>query len=174
MDNMRRKQRGLTLVELMVTLAVAIVLLAVGMPMFTGVVGSNRATSEANALLSAIQLARSEAVKRGSYVLVAPASSSWAPGWTVYQENNVPGETSYGIQGSDEPTLRVWPEVTAVIDAGSTAFIGFDRMGEADTAVALQFTNDDASGVKRRCLIVSLSGQSRVKREIANESWTCP
>jgi len=67
---------GLTLIELMVTLAVAIVLLAIGIPAFQGLASSNRASTQANGLVTALNLARSEAISRGIPVAVCARASA--------------------------------------------------------------------------------------------------
>ncbi len=59
-------ERGFTLLELIVTVVVASILLTVAVPSFTTLIRSNRAASEANALLTMLTLARSEAIKRNA------------------------------------------------------------------------------------------------------------
>ncbi|MGC9184249.1 MAG: GspH/FimT family pseudopilin [Thiomonas sp.] len=60
----RLRTTGFTLIELLVTLTVAAVLLAVAIPSFQNLALSNRLTTTANAMVHALNLARSEAVKR--------------------------------------------------------------------------------------------------------------
>ena len=143
MENMRYKQRGLTLVELMVTLAVAIVLLAVGMPMFSSMVDNNRAATEANALSFALQLARSEAVKSGGLATLCPKDdpalanldcgdeNDWINGWMVHR-----GGAVASVDADD--LLRSWaaPSNTEIV----TAITGltFSGTGVLDGAVATQ------------------------------------
>jgi len=57
--------RGFTLVELLVTLVVAGLLLAVAVPSFNRLMVSSRLTTFANELVGRLALARTEAVKRG-------------------------------------------------------------------------------------------------------------
>ncbi len=92
------KSNGFTLVELMVTLAIAIILLSVGIPSFTGTIENSRLTTAANKLITATNLARSEAIKRGVRITTCKssngsscaASGDWAQGWITFtdEDNN--------------------------------------------------------------------------------------
>lgn len=66
----RAGEAGFTLIELMVTVAVLAILLAIAFPSFTALVNSNRLTGNANALVAALQHARSEAVSRNASIVV--------------------------------------------------------------------------------------------------------
>ena len=59
-------QHGFTIVELMITLAVAAILLAIAVPSFRNITLANRLDTAANGLVNAISVARMEAVKRNS------------------------------------------------------------------------------------------------------------
>lgn len=69
--------RGFTLIELMITIAVASILLAVAVPSFNQLIVTNRLTTQANEVVAALNFARSEAIKRNtrvSFCRVEPAS----------------------------------------------------------------------------------------------------
>ena len=165
---MKSKQTGLTLIELMVTLAVAIILVAVGMPLFTGIAANNRATTQVNSLMAGILLARSEATKRGETVTICPVddpasinppacggNGDWVNGWTVFfDDGSVIGEH-----------IRIWEALDGnpVIDTDSTG-IQFDSRGAADAAADFELTLPETTGTAARCISVSAAGQARAFR----------
>ena len=166
---MSTRQQGFTLVELMVTLAVAIILLAVGMPLFSGIVGSNRATTQANELVSALKLARSEAVKRGAEVIVCPAGDeacgeNWTNGWFVHSDADEDGSLD------PEEVLRTWEALSAssTLDVTGGDSVAFQSTGDASGAFTFELDNADATGfdkdAAKRCITVTLSGQVRAAR----------
>lgn len=111
MCNILVKKSGYTLVELMVTVAIAGIVLSMAIPSFVSVVNASRLTSYANDLVTALNLARSEAVKRGMQVTVRRAgatNSNWDGGWTVFTDFN-----NNGTQDGADVLLRVYPALTS-------------------------------------------------------------
>ena len=113
--------RGFTLIELMVTIAVAAILLGIAVPSFQDLVIRNRLATKANELITALNLARSEAVKRGIWVTVCKSANStasssdcsdsgsvnWVQGWIVFVDNTqIAGNVAGKIDGADQ-RLRV-------------------------------------------------------------------
>lgn len=74
----RRAERGFTMVELLTTLVVLAVLLAIAAPGMTKFVNNSRLRSSHGELVSALTLARSEATKRGLPVAVRARVPPWA------------------------------------------------------------------------------------------------
>ena len=92
-----RRARGLTLVELVTTLAVAGISLAVLVPSWTGMAERSRVTTTANLLLTHLRYARSEAVHRNAMVSVCPSDDGatcsgdpqgWHNGYLVFVDSD--------------------------------------------------------------------------------------
>jgi type IV fimbrial biogenesis protein FimT len=71
-----RRQRGFTLVELMVSVTVLGVLAVVAVPSFTNMMNRNRLAAQSNELLSAIQYARTEAIRDSGRVTFCGTTSA--------------------------------------------------------------------------------------------------
>lgn len=72
----KRHECGFTLVELMITLAVAVVLIMIAVPSFKSITLSNQLTTTANDIVNAINSARMEAVKRNASTQLCSNSAS--------------------------------------------------------------------------------------------------
>ena len=83
-----KRQSGLTIVEIMITLAIAGVLLGIALPAFDGFIVQRRLTTQVNAFLLSVQYSRSEATRQGNNVSMIALDASddtdeWGPGWCV-------------------------------------------------------------------------------------------
>ncbi len=81
-------EHGFTLIELMVTLAVAAIMMTMAVPSFTSMTKNNRLTTQTNQLVTALNLARSEAINRRATIDVialdaSNSSNEWGKGWKV-------------------------------------------------------------------------------------------
>lgn len=109
-----KHQSGFTLLELMITVSVAAILLAVGIPGLQEFVRNNRRAAEINNLISTLQIARSEAVARNQRIGVCPSTdpasatascsgnTTWETGWIVFIDTD-----DDGIRDAGENVLRV-------------------------------------------------------------------
>lgn len=82
---------GFTLIELMITLVVVIILAAIAAPSFNNMIRENRLATQANLFLGSLQLAKSEAIRRGAQVTMIPESNTageWHGGWRIFTDWN--------------------------------------------------------------------------------------
>ncbi|OPZ12344.1 MAG: hypothetical protein BWZ07_01386 [Alphaproteobacteria bacterium ADurb.BinA280] len=83
------RQQGVTLMELMVTIAIVGIVLSLALPSFNESMQRNRIAGQANDLMGALSLARMEAVRSNRPARVCASSdqatcgASWADGWIV-------------------------------------------------------------------------------------------
>jgi type IV fimbrial biogenesis protein FimT len=177
---------GFTIIELMVTLAVVAVVVTVGVPAFTDFVRNQRATSQANDLLVALNFARSEAVKRGRSISVCATDNpgaaepdcsgdnEWHDGWIVFLDVDAAGGASGpdGIRNPDgtapdDRVLRIHEALdasTLTADGGAT-WIAFDREGLAPVRNDFTLRPDGCSGTQVRSIDVQPTGRARVTTE---------
>jgi type IV fimbrial biogenesis protein FimT len=127
-----QSSRGFTLIELMITVAVVALLLALAMPSFDDYRRSQAMASRISALHQDLVFARSEAVKLGGDVFVSAKSNDFAKGWIVYENRNA--STTY--QAAQDRLLREQGEITpgysmrSANGAGAAReLFGFDRRG---------------------------------------------
>jgi len=71
-----KKSRGLTIIELMVTVTVLAILLAIGLPEMRSFIVSNRLSSDVKGFVGLVNYARSEAITRNQSVVICPKSNS--------------------------------------------------------------------------------------------------
>lgn len=162
----RRAQGGFTMIELLVTLTIAVILMTIAGPNFLSFIQNGRMASNANELTLALTYAKSEAVKRNTNVKVlkvadavtacSGAGQGWSKGWTVFVDAD-----DDNVVDAGEDTLRVWSElknVTLCFNAGSN--VEFRNSGS--TANIGTFRLCDSRGASEaRGLIVSLQGRIR-------------
>ena len=92
----RRKQPGYSLYELLMTLALVAIILALGIPSFSGTVARNRISAEINALFHAMHVARKESIMRRQVVSLCPSNDSlsckpgrdWSNGWLMFENHD--------------------------------------------------------------------------------------
>jgi type IV fimbrial biogenesis protein FimT len=143
-------RRGFTLVELLVTLAVAAILLAIAVPSFGSFVKDSRLTTETDTLLYDMNFARSEAVKLDTPVEVCASSDhatctgTWASGWIVLCPANCPP----GL-GASPALLLVAPGIasgnTLSEEVSGATAVTFNSTGQTG-AGNLQFVFCDSRG----------------------------
>jgi len=93
-----RYSTGFTLIELMVTIAIAAILMMVAVPSYVQFVRNAELSEAVSNMVSALNAAKSTALKTGknTYVVPAVATDGWKSGWQVFADNDWDGTFSSG------------------------------------------------------------------------------
>lgn len=146
---------GFTLAEALVTIAIVAVLAALALPGMNQLLTTQRVKSTSFDLMADLTYARSEAIARGTDVVVASTSgtSDWREGWTITE--------TAGPSVLREAAARA----DTVIFTGPGPTVTFERTGRATAlgtvAFSIQPKGDDAPDNQKRCLRLDPSGRAR-------------
>ena len=147
----RRDQRGVTLIELMIVIAIIGILAALAVPSFSEMIGAQRIKGMSADLHVSLMRARSEAIKRNRDVTIAPVTAnSWTSGWTIADPDNV---------GNFIENHGAVLSVTAT----GPANIVYQSSGRINAAAAPEFNISATGTVTKRCVSIDLSGRPYVK-----------
>ena len=142
-------QRGFTLIEAIIVMAIMAILAGVSTSSFVWLNQSTQIRGATFDLVSDLDFARSEAVKRNDDVVVAPVGGQWANGWTITAGGNV---------------LRRRAALTGQIDfAAAPGTLTFDGAGRASlvTVGNFQICPPSSGSVVGRTVRIDPSGLSR-------------
>ena len=174
---MERQARGFTLIEVLVTLTVVGLLLAVGVPSFAEMLEELRLQGLSNDVLQQLMLARSEAIKRNARVALCTSAdgeqctedSPWERGWIMFHDAN--------NSGTREPHETVIQRLPALPpgwrltgNGPVTHYVSYGSMGGARLVTgafqAGTFTvcRASAGAVAARRIIINAGGRPRVQK----------
>jgi len=134
---MRSGQRGFTIVELMITVALFAIIAGMAMPSFTGFVQRNQLSSSVRSIIGGVALARSQAISQRENVVFGPQDGAWVNGWQVSKGGIV-------IRQSDP-----FPAGYTLIFANGSTNLTFNPRGILAIASNEEITISDAHGNSR-------------------------
>lgn len=87
---LHRGGKGYTLPELLTVMLIVLILLGIGVPAMSQLIRRYQMSATVSDFYTALQLARSEAIRRGARIDLMPVADGkdWALGWVVLQDRN--------------------------------------------------------------------------------------
>lgn len=160
---------GFTLIELMITLVVLVVLVSIAVPNLSGFLVRSQRQQATSEFITAIALARSEAVKRGVPVTLAAVDSgteALAGGWKIFTDPQRTGiidsegnELIAEREAFNTSEVKIGRRGGSPLLADGKLIIHFDSIGRATTL-------NGASGATGFTVSVWRAGTERAKEAV--------
>lgn len=180
-----RRQQGVTLLELMITLVIVALLLALGIPSFAEWMQNTQNRTAAESVLNGVQLARTEAVRRNAIVRFSMTDNAGKVAWAVGCVNVTPecpaviqsrpaeeGSPLSRVQLSTDPIpLPLAPGYfDTALEASSeplsgVSFNGLGRVPEANAGTDItraDISVPEKASARRYVVIIGVGGQVRM------------
>jgi type IV fimbrial biogenesis protein FimT len=171
---------GFTLIEMIVTVAIVAILASIAVPSFSSLIERNRATVAANEMVSALLLARSEALKRRNNVTVCTSVDQttcagngeldFSKGWIVFvdcDKDRVRGAAvdcgNGGLEAETVLKAQLGGKGMNVNKGGDTAkahYFTYNFTGRTDISATFTVTKESSSTTLKE-VVVSLTGRVR-------------
>ncbi|ABM04941.1 pilin, putative [Psychromonas ingrahamii 37] len=143
-----KNSQGMTLLELLITLAIIIILSSIAVPSYRTFMANERFAIASNELYNAYRFARNEAIKTSSSMTLKPKTGGWVNGWQVTDSSGTV------LLVSKKPHDSITVTGVAVTVKGMGALSGG----------GVTFLVEGLDG-KSSCLSVLSSGQSQLTDE---------
>ena len=162
---------GFTVVELMVTLAIAAVLFGYALPAFDDLMNQRRATTRINQFVLAVNFARSEAAKLGGIVSVQSVDATdngneWGVGYCVVAGN--PGNCNAPVLQTFETLNGLTLDGTGALDAAATFSFNSRGLLVGGVGGELQLCSTDATEDPGRSIFLNTIGRASISDLVCN------
>jgi type IV fimbrial biogenesis protein FimT len=157
-------QKGFSLLELMVTLSIVAIVMAIAVPNMSQFIKNDRLTSYTNALISDLMLGRGKAVQRNQPVIVCASDDQatctggdFKNGWIVAVDID-----NDGTVGNADDLIRVQNKIKGdikYVDGGLNVII-FDSRGFAPNSSGQISICDDRGNDKAKSISISPTGRT--------------
>jgi type IV fimbrial biogenesis protein FimT len=169
---MNSRATGFTLVELMIALAIVAILVGLAAPSYRDFTHNNQTSATNNDLVTALNLARNESLRRSTDVTVCSspdgvacgAAGDWKSGWIVFED-----DAASGVIASADKVVQKWSGAQGDIQVVTTSqYIQYQPTGMVTNAAKIDVSYPACRGQNHRQIQVSPVGT------ISTQLLTCP
>ncbi len=165
-----KRQRGVTLLEMMIVLAIVAIVMTVVAPSVNTILNKNSITAEINSISGAVQFGRFAAIDNNATVVICPSknyescTSTWNDPKIVFLDSN-----DNGARESDETLLvSTDPASSSNVITGPATSIKFFDSGAANMLASIVICPTSKDKTLARALNVNLQGRVRVSKDSDN------
>ncbi|MFK0571729.1 GspH/FimT family pseudopilin [Endozoicomonas sp.] len=161
--------RGVSLLELLVSLSIAAILIAVSAPSMKTLIINNRVANVADEVFTSLVLARSEAIKRQRTVSLCSTiddltcdedDSGWHHGWLIFTDESDDGV----LNGNDQLLRRVAAQSDLISISWNRGFsLRFNSRGQTTQAGTFRVCDQSDSNNKVKAIVISMTGRTRTE-----------
>lgn len=161
-----RAEKGFTLIELMITVALVGILLSIGIPSFSSVIKDNRQTTLLNEFSSFFHYAKSVAVTQGESVTLCArntegtncdSTADWDDGWIVFIDINRDGDVDDNgdttlCESDEDCVLKVYGAIETGISISASSLVVKINTKGFTSASTFTFCDSDSTSFKTKVL----------------------
>ena len=167
--SVHHREKAFTLVEMIMTLVLIGILVAIALPSYRAVMQNMRVSSVSNDFMATLSYARSEALKRNQPVSICAATdsdftrcgsnSNWANGWIVFVDSD-----SNGIIASSSDRLKTHDALSnGSLILSSLPYITYNHSGFlGSNAGSFTISTAGCSGSSAQLITLSIIGRASV------------
>lgn len=166
-----RSQKGVTLLEMMITVAIVAIVLTSVAPSIQGILVQNRIIGEINELSGIIQFARHSAIDEQTDTVVCPTedftncSNNWDNAKMVFMDLD-----ANGVRGVNEDILVATSVISDVNDmTGPAGGLTFLPSGAANANATILLCHQNNNSEYARALTISLQGRVKMSADNNND-----
>ncbi|MCP1624820.1 GspH/FimT family pseudopilin [Pseudomonas nitroreducens] len=164
---------GFTLVELLFTLAILAIALAIAAPNLSELLHNQRASTATRELRNALDFARESAAHSGQPVSIAATGGDWAAGWEVFADSG-----NSGVHAPQQAPLAAHAPLSGIsirTDSTSRRYLHFTPRGNAiQPNGAFHAGTLTLCGAGRTSYRIVLNKAGRIRTEAGNTEDYCP
>ncbi len=163
--DMQKHKSAFTLIELMIAIAVAAIVLTLGVPGFERVMERNQLTAHINELVSTLRFARSEAIRRNSDITVCHSNDGatcsgvgYEDGWIIFFDSN--GDGDYADAGEELIRVNEGLPNNYTMRTNNLSSFSYNAKGGAPQGRVVLCKNNLTT--KARAIFINKSGRTRL------------
>lgn len=164
--------KGFTLIELLIVVSILGILTALALPSFSDTLEASASNGERKRLLTMLNLARSEAIKRGGDVSICASddgldceANAWSQGYIIFVDNNGDANGAAGTIDNGDEVIRAYnaaasaSTITMTVPMFTYNSLGFSGTGGTQTFKVCPTSNNANNA---RSIEIGPSGRGRI------------